>query len=205
MWLAIFALGPVAIAFAVSLALPISILNPRYLTLAVIPYLLLWAVALDALEPKALRRVVIAAAMVWAVFGFREEARRGERTIGSGSPKTCGAPNRAGKAPPSLSRACIRSCRRSPFGTSSSGPAIQVRDRDQAEAGRDGGPAILARLPGVLLKPAITRAMLDELAGKGYRVEKSFQSGAEDHRVHLDLFVRSPAPAPEAPPRSSPP
>ncbi len=205
MWLAIFALGPVAIAFAVSLALPISILSPRYLTLAVIPYLLLWTVALDALEPKALRRLAIAVAMVWAALGFREEFRMGERTDWIRLAEDMrGAESRGHDTSEPLARV---------YTLVSAKPIRYVLERagdrrfeilTKTEDGRNGGPAILARLPGVLLEACHHACLLDELAGKGYRVEKSFQSGAEDHRVHVDLFVRSPAPAAEAP-GSSPP
>lgn len=80
--LLIFALAPVAIAFVLSYALPVSVWGTRHLIVAAAPYLLLGAVALVRLRPAWLRAAALFVLGCWLAFAALLTAlRRDEQFI----------------------------------------------------------------------------------------------------------------------------
>ncbi|HZB44930.1 MAG TPA: hypothetical protein VE360_06790, partial [Pyrinomonadaceae bacterium] len=210
-----FALAPVPLAFVLSYALPVSVWGTRHLIVAAAPYLLLGAVALVRLRPAWLRAAALVALGCWLAFAALATALRregqfiwcawGDLAARALRDEPAGAPFNvyafedlvayhlwfASQGEASRARPNVSVVKHVP-GLSEDPAYFLPR--------RFGGVAVLrdaSALDGERLWLAFRDNSLDEgrpplniLKGRGYRVERVFETSAQGQRAFLILVSR---------------
>jgi mannosyltransferase len=189
-WLLYFSLGPIALLFALSLALPVSIFGPRYLIYTALPYLILCALSLWRLSPVWLRGAGVAAALLWAAAGLAQEVRFEDhvdwaRLVGEMRSADAEESRPAGQ----VTLYVLGNAQPIRYALELDGETrFSVRILKNIEAVR-GDRFWLAYQRSVWQKYP-TQDMAGALSRLGYAMVRDYHSGLREHAGHLSLCVR---------------